>query len=279
MYSAPVIAFKYLRYFFQASNGRGHGIHSPFVYEFIREVLIDKKNYPAYNIAENYRQRLLNDQSLLKVVDLGAGSVMNKDAGSFPKKNKSSENDSRRKVSAIASTSVKPKRYSRLLYRIAEFYQYRNIIELGTSLGVTSTYLALVPTLDKLITMEGSEAIADYAETHFHEAGFEKVKLVRGNFDDTLGEVLKDMNMPDMIFIDGNHRRLPTLNYFNIIVTNIDEDACIIFDDIHWSEEMEAAWAVIKKDPRVKLSIDLFFVGIVFFRKSFHEKQDFTIRF
>jgi len=266
MYTAPAIAVKYLKYFLLASNGRGHGIHSPFVYDFTREVLIDKKYYPAYNIAEDYRQKLLNDDTTLDIVDLGAGS-----AGGDRMVN--------RRVSQIARISVKPKRYSRLLYRIAQHYRYRNIIELGTSLGVTSTYFGLVPGLEQFITMEGAESIAGYAEAHFRNAGLQKTKLVRGNFDDTLNLVLKSLDTVDMAFIDGNHRRVPTLAYFNKIMEKTNEGSCIVFDDIHWSREMEEAWTEIKKDPRVKLSIDLFFVGIVFFRPSFREKQDFKIRF
>jgi predicted O-methyltransferase YrrM len=266
MYTASQLAVKYLRYFFTASNGRGHGIHSPFVYEFIREVLMDRNIYPAYKKAELYRAIIAADNTMLDVVDLGAGSVLQ-------------QKEKKRKVSAIAGISVKPKRYSRLLYRIAEYYHYRNMIELGTSLGVTTTYLAETGNLENLVTMEGADAIADYAETWFRKAKLQKVKLVRGNFDDTLEVVLQGMDTVDLAFVDGNHRKEPTLRYFNSIKSKINENSCIIFDDIHWSAEMEEAWAEIKADPGVRLSIDLFFVGIVFFRQSFVEKQDFTIRF
>jgi predicted O-methyltransferase YrrM len=127
--------------------------------------------------------------------------------------------------------------------------------------------------------MEGSESIAEYAEKHFQKAGLQKTSLVRGNFDDKLDGVLEKLETIDMAFIDGNHRKAPTLDYFNKIMRKTNEYSCIIFDDIHWSPEMEEAWGEIKKDDRVKLSIDLFFVGLVFFRKSFLEKQDFMIRY
>jgi predicted O-methyltransferase YrrM len=166
-----------------------------------------------------------------------------------------------------------------LLFRIAQFYGYSHIIELGTSLGVTSTYLSLVPSAGHFITMEGSESIATYAEEHFKKAGLRNIALIRGNFDDQLDSALEKMETVDMAFIDGNHRMAPTLDYFHKIMHKSNEHSCIVFDDIHWSREMEEAWEEIKKDHRVKLSIDLFFVGIVFFRKSFLEKQDFMIRF
>jgi predicted O-methyltransferase YrrM len=310
MYSAPALAIKYLQYYLKASNGKGHGIHSPFVYEFVREVLIDKREYPAYQVAEDYWRKTLSDHTMLDVVDLGAGSVkMGKPGTRTDKKGKSETSQDKmgkpgpesaekgkhgtgsneefaqsavarkRKVSDIARTSVKPKRYSRLLFRIAQFYGYSHIIELGTSLGVTSTYLALVPSVGQFITMEGSESIAAYAGDHFQKAVLRNISLIRGNFDDQLNDALEKMETVDMAFIDGNHRKAPTLDYFNKIMRKTNEYSCIVFDDIHWSREMEEAWEEIKKDDRVKLSIDLFFVGVVFFRKSFLEKQDFIIRF
>jgi predicted O-methyltransferase YrrM len=265
MYNSLQLALKYGRYLLLASNGRGHGIHSPFVYDFIRKVLIDQGNYPAYKTAEDYRKKLLRDHSILDVEDFGAGSSV--------------RNTSRRTVSQITRVSVKPKRYSRLLYRLAAHYQYRNIIELGTSVGVTSTYLAKVPGLRKLVTIEGSPAIADYARTHFRSAELENTELVTGNFDEKLDGVLESMNVVELAFIDGNHRKEPTLDYFNKIYVRTNDLSCMVFDDIHWSREMEEAWDEIRNDQRVRVSIDLFFLGIVFFRDSFVEKQDFVIRF
>ena len=265
MYNAFQLALKYGRYYLTSANGKGHGIHSPFVYDFIREVLIDKKNYSAYSIAEEYRKKLLHDHQVIEVQDFGAGSASGKTTV--------------RSISQIARFSVKPKRYSRLLYRIAAYYQYQQIIELGTSLGVTTTYLGKVPELRQLLTLEGAPAIADHACKQFKDANLGQVMLITGNFDQTLDRALDAMQTVDLAFIDGNHRKKPTLEYFHKIKEKTNDLSCIIFDDIHWSREMEEAWEEIKKDPQVSVSIDLFFLGIVFFRRAFLEKQDFAIRF
>jgi predicted O-methyltransferase YrrM len=291
MYNTLQLGIKYINYLITANNGRGHGMHSPFVYDLIRNVLMDKKQYEAYEKPEAFRKRLLNNETIIEVEDLGAGSVSGK--------------TKQRKISEIVRTSVKHKRYSRLLYRIACYYKYGRILELGTSLGVTSSYLAQVPGLEELVTMEGADAVADMAEREVLNYG--KVRVVRGDFDGQVAEsgerdvergeargvrredigghrtnlekLVSDMPRIDMAFIDGNHRREPTLRYFETILPKTHEDSCIIFDDIHWSREMEEAWEKIMKDARVTLSIDLFFIGIVFFRKEFREKQHFSIRF
>jgi hypothetical protein len=63
------------------------------------------------------------------------------------------------------------------------------------------------------------------------------------------------------------------------LLPKTSQESILVFDDIHWSREMEEAWGIIKSHSSVKCAIDLFFIGIIFFREEFKEKQDFTIRF
>jgi len=265
MYSPLWLALKYTAYWLTARNGHGHGIHSPFVYDLIRNVLMDQSQYPAYREVEQYRKRLLNDHRTIAVHDLGAGSERH--ARHF------------RRISEIARSSAKSPRFGKLLYRLASYYGYTHILELGTSLGLTSSYLGRVPELKALVTIEGAPAVADIAREEFNRSGLSKVKLVTGDFDECLGDVLEEMQSTDMVFIDGNHRKEPTLRYFEQVIPHIHDRTLVIFDDVHWSREMEEAWAQICNDQRVKLSVDLFFIGLVFFAPDFREKQHFTIRF
>lgn len=264
-YAPFTMGRKYLQYLLTASNGSGHGVHSPFVYDLIRNVLMDTQIYPAYIPAEQYRRQLLSDDMVIEVKDLGAGSRIH--------------SSSYRKISSIARTSAKSPKFGTLLYRLGQYYQYTNILELGTSLGVTTTYLAGLGKEVRIITMEGAESVADYAEKHFKHSGLNHVKLLRGNFDFTLPAAIKAMPTIDLAFIDGNHRYEPTTTYVSQLLPHLHEYSCLILDDIHWSAEMEEAWEDVKKLPEVTLTIDLFFIGLVFFRNDFYHKQDFTIRF
>lgn len=265
MYSSFTMGRKYLHFLLTASNGKGHGVHSPFVYDMIRNVLMDQQHYPAYTIAEAYRKQLLGNDELLEIKDLGAGSR--------------TQDTKRRKIAEIARSSAKSAKFGQLLYRLAHYYQYKNIIELGTSLGVTTTYLAGVGKEVRVITMEGADAVADVAQAHFNRSGFDKIKLIRGNFDHTLSAALISMPSIDLAFIDGNHRYGPTIRYVSQLLPALSEYSCLILDDIHWSAEMEEAWRDIIKLPEVTLSIDLFFIGMVFFRTDFYQPQHFAIRF
>jgi len=265
MYSFPQIAIKYFKYWITASNGKGHGTHSPFVFEFIAKVMNDKTVYPEYAKVEELRKRLLNDNTVLNVEDFGAGSSISK--------------SNQRTVSSIAKNAAKSKKIGQLLFRMVKFYQPSTILELGTSLGITTSYLSLAKPDAKLLTMEGSKEITTVAENNFRNLEIRNTEIVEGNFDNTLSSIISQLSSVDFAFIDGNHRQEPTERYFHQLLTKMNNDTIIIFDDIHWSAEMEAAWEAIKKHEAVRCTIDLFFIGIVLFKKEFKEKQEFAIRF
>ncbi len=275
MYSRFQLAKKYCHYYLVASNGRGHGVHSPFVYDFIKAVLNDTRHYHEYDAIENLRRRLKQDIAVLEVEDMGAGSVW--DAGTGTR----SEATRQRRVADIAAQAAKPRKWGQLLFRIARYYQPHTILELGTSLGLSTAYLAKGAPVAEVWTIEGAGSVAAVAGKNFESLGLNHIHSLVGGFDELLtAPVLSGEIGPiDMAFIDGNHRYEPTLRYFDILASRVSGSSVLVFDDIHWSEEMEEAWVSIQRDERVLLTIDLFFVGLIFIREEFKVKQDFVVRF
>lgn len=265
MYSRFQLAKKYLQYYLTASNGKGHGIHSPFVFDLIKNVLRDKKIYDCYAVIETGRQKLLKQSAKIEVEDFGAGSATIK--------------TNKRVVADMAGSSLKSKKYAQLLYRIVKYYRPKTIVELGTSFGITTAYLAAGNPGGKVHTMEGSPAIAEIARKTFDRVGLKNIELLEGDFNNVLPALLAKLNTVDLAFIDGNHRKEPTLNYFKQLLGRSTASTILIFDDIHWSGDMEAAWAEIRQHPSVTLTIDLFFVGLVFINPDFKIPQHFSIRF
>ncbi len=265
MYNLFTLSSKYIYYLFTASNGKGHGIHSPFVFDFVINVLNARSHPEVFRKIEKLRASLLKNNETIPVTDFGAGSAL--------------DPHSERKISDIARHAAKPAKYGRLLYRLADHYQCREILELGTSLGLSTAYLASPPLVMKITTLEGAELIAARAKQNLESLSLPTVQIITGNFDNTLALSLEKNPKPDLVFFDGNHRKEPTLRYFRQCLSTADENSIFVFDDIHWSAEMEEAWQEICKTEAVTCSIDLFFVGIVFFRKDFREKQAFTIRY
>jgi len=309
MYSRLRIAQKYLSYYLRAANGKGHGIHSPFVFDFVLNVLNDRFVYPDYAAIEELRRRTSGDDTLLEIADMGAGSAW--------------KASSQRSIGDITRRAAKSPRLGQLLYRVARYYRPDTVLELGTSLGFSTAYLAagaggargvreagdagaaglsagrpegrgvvgrgIVGVAGdgwgaggartaRVWSIEGAVQVAAAAERNLRSLGL-PVQQVVGNFDMVLPAVLREMGTVGLAFVDGNHRREPTLAYFELLMLHAARPAVLIFDDIHWSREMEEAWGAIKNDPRVYLTIDLFFIGLVFLREEFKVKQDFVIRY
>jgi predicted O-methyltransferase YrrM len=280
-YTALQLAPKYLRYLMTASNGRGHGIHSPFVFDFVTQVLCDRERYPEYQPIEALRSALLADKdTIIPTVDFGAGTAGSGTAGAGTAGvGTAGAPHDRRTLSSIARTALKPPRFGQLFFRIARHYMPSTVLELGTSLGITTAYLACGSPESSVTTLEGAPAIAASARKHFEHLGLHRIRLLEGNFDDTLERALWQYAAIDLAYIDGNHRRDPTLRYFMQMQPKLHDGSILIFDDIHWSPGMEEAWETLKQDPLVTCSVDLFYIGVLFFRKEFHIKQHFTVRF
>jgi predicted O-methyltransferase YrrM len=265
MYSPLQLAFKYLNYWLSASNGKGHGIHSPFVFEFVTKVLNTKGDEQVYTEIESIRKQLLQNTTALTVEDFGAGSRVT--------------STKQREVKQIAKTSLKPKKYSQLLNRMVEFYQPKTILEIGTSLGITTSYLAKANSNASVTTMEGAKEIAAIAQQNFQSLNISNIQAVIGNFDAVLPSTLSQTPTLDFAFIDGNHRFDPTISYFQQIIEKANNNTIIILDDIYWSKEMEQAWNWVKNHAKVHLTIDLFAIGIVILRPEILHKQHFRIRY
>ena len=265
MYSTFELALKYVSYYLKASNGRGHGMHSPFVFDFILHVLNNKKAYHPPAVIEQLRNTYRTDNSYIDMVEMGAGSRTG--------------NAGKKKVSAVAASALKNKKYAQMLFRLVKHYQPATILELGTSLGITTAYMASAHPSARLITVEGNPYIREKALNGFRNLSLDNIESVEGNFDEVLPGILASTSCIDLAYVDGNHKKKPTIDYFAQILKRTGDHSIMVFDDIHWSSEMEEAWNEIKEHPSVMYTIDIFYLGFVFFRKDFKTKQNFCIRF
>lgn len=262
MLISPQFLFSYLQHRLTAKTR--HGLHSPFVYNLADKVIYDSRSYAIYKNIEQVRHKLLRDNRLVNITDLGAGSH----AG----------NRSRKRVKQIARHVLKSAALSQLIYRLAHEYQPRSIVELGTSLGLTTAYLAGAVPPGRITSIEGSPEIAHIARETLDKLHVHNVNVITGSFDDILPEIIAKEKTIDLVFIDGNHRKESTLHYFDLCLPAADEHSLMIFDDIYWSAGMKEAWQQIKDHPRVTVTVDLFWMGLVFFRKG-QAKEHFKIKF
>jgi predicted O-methyltransferase YrrM len=263
-FAAMIFTFvlDYLKH--RISSKSRHGTHSPFVYKLVDDVIYDFKIKVDYEPVEQQRKKLLNDAHLLTITDLGAGSHLNKNR--------------KKAVKVIAKNALKTPRLAQLIYRLAQDNKPESLIELGTCLGITTAYLAKAVPAAEVITIEGCPETAKVAHQNFIDLELENVELRVGNFDVLLPELIAEQEKLDFVYVDGNHRKDATLNYFKWCLPKVHEGSLLIFDDIYWSKGMKEAWEEIKQHPQVTVTIDLFWIGLVYFKKG-QAKEHFKIKF
>ncbi len=243
-------------------------LHSPFVFDLYQQCIRRQKNKPqVFNEIEKIRKGLKNNHQTLSYTDFGASA-------------KTLDSVEKVEIAALAKRHLKPARIAQILYYIIHKYHYQNLLELGTSLGITTSYLAsgASPTDATIHTIEGCQDVREVALSTFSKLSLNsKIMSHEGKFDEVLPDILAQISVLDFLFVDGNHSYEATLHYFQQCLPKANNNSVFIFDDIYWSKGMTRAWEEIKNHPQVTVSVDLFFIGLIFFRKE-QEKQQFKLR-
>lgn len=255
------IIIRYLKYLIQAKGK--YNLHSPFLYKIVSQVILANNTKDEREISR-LRAQLNKNNNAITINDFGAGSVINE--------------SKQRKIKDIAKNSAKNSKFGMLLYRIVSYFKPKTIIEIGTSLGISTSYIAKANSNSQIYTLEGCGETVKIAEQNFAHLDLRNIKVIEGDFKNTLETTISKIPRIDLAFIDGNHNKDATIKYFNLLIENMNENAILIFDDIHWSNDMEKAWEEIKESTKVTLTIDLFFVGLVFIDKKL-SKENYIIRF
>jgi predicted O-methyltransferase YrrM len=251
----------YLNFLWNSKNE--HGVHSPFVFDLVTKCFYNKKNYPEYSILKDYRNSLLENKNTIEVTDFGAGSRVFK--------------SNTRAINQIAKNAGISPKSAELLFRITRYFQPETILEIGTSLGLATSALSLGNSNAKIITLEGCPNTINQCQLQLQKFNINNVECINTKFEDYLKTYNLQPTTHNLIYFDGNHSKKATLDYFELLLPSITNDSVWIFDDIHWSKDMEEAWEIIKNHPKVKVTIDTFQWGIVFFRTE-QEKEHFVIR-
>ena len=252
----------YLKFLFHSKNE--HGIHSPFVFDLVTKCFYDNTKYSEYEVLISYRKSLLENKNTIEVTDFGTGSRVFK--------------SNVRAISKIAQTAGITPKNAELLFRIVRYFQPKSILEIGTSLGLATSALSLANENTKIITLEGCPNTQKQAQVQLQKqnSNFQNIEFVTTEFSNYFKNCPLNTEHCQLIYFDGNHSKKATLEYFEALLPTVSNDSVWIFDDIHWSTDMEEAWEIIKKHSKVSVTIDTFQWGIVFFRTE-QEKEHFII--
>jgi len=256
------IVMKKLRFFFDlivfvltARNTSGFGIHSPSLFHLVKFVFVDKNPFYVFAEIEKLRYELLQNKNTISLKDFGTGI------------------EKVRKIAQIAQKSLKSKKQAQLLFRLVNQFKPLNILELGTSFGITSLYLATPNQNAKCITIEGCPETAQVAQNNIDKLKLNNIEVKVGEIGELLPKVLAEFSELDFVFIDANHKMQPVISYFEQCLARTNSNSIIVIDDIYWSIDMKKAWKVIKENKKVTSTIDLFQMGIVFFNPHLQKKH------
>ena len=262
-------AKSWLKFRLTAWNTGGEGVHSPYLFEWVRMVMMDKNSFYIWGDIERCREKMLQDGRVLRFEDFGSGA---KEKGEVTE----------RRVSDLAKNSLTGKRYAQMLSRLVNWLGQKQerkdglvIVELGTSLGITTAYLAAMDSKNKVVSYEGCEAVAAVAKENWKRLNISNIECVVGGITaDSLQMAVDRMSeQVDVAFIDANHTYASTCKYFDVLAGKVHEKSVIVVDDIHHSKEMEQAWKAICADARVTSTIDLYQMGLVFFDKHYWRRN------
>lgn len=173
----------------------------------------------------------------------------------------SSPVNGKRKIRDIALRSLTPAQWCRLLYRLANYLNAKHTLELGTCLGISALYLS--EKSDSLVTtLEGNSALIPVAEAAIQKMDRSNIRIIPGNIDENLDEILQSLPAIDLVFMDANHQYIPTVSYAKKIWSQLRPGSILIADDIYRSEAMTRAWKTIQNFESCACTIDLFRWGL-----------------
>ncbi|GGF16538.1 O-methyltransferase [Echinicola rosea] len=250
--------FAYIRYFL--SKVDRHSLQAPYAYkayEGLKEFSKNKRS-PAL---EYKRRKLLSNPTEITIQDHGTGSLHLKTP--------------LRKISAITRHSSSKPKFSLLYQYFCSLTPAQVVVELGTCVGVTTSYLAQ-SAKGEVYTFEGAVELADVAKTTFSE--FTNIHLVLGRIQETLPGVLREISTVDFALIDAHHDYQATIQFWETLLPSLKKSSIVAIGDIHRSRDMENAWKELKAHDAVSMSMDFYECGILFFTAGI-KKQHYTLHY
>ncbi len=232
--------YNYLIYKLKSTNE--HGVHSPFVFDLVTNVIYNNTAYYSYKKVENFREHLLSSEKAAELIHR--------------------QNEAK---------------YSQLLFRLVNCFQPKMVLEIGASLGIDTAYLASANSKTKVISIDEHGVVNHPPKDYFKELKLKNVERVVGNIHETLPQLLRQQGQLDFVYLNTSGKE-NVLNWFYQCLAKANESSLFVLSNMYDTDDMKDAWTEIKNNEQVQVTVDLFYLGLVFFRKE-QVKQHFLIRF
>jgi predicted O-methyltransferase YrrM len=247
----------FVRYFFNVVDR--HSIQAPFAYQFLEKLKQAIRSSKPFADVEHERESLASELSLVKGDDFGAGSKLKEST-----------------ISNIVRFGISSTRTCIFLHQLANVSNAGICIELGTSLGIATAYLARSSSMKKVYSLEGNKVLAGEAQDLLHRLDIKNVEIIEGNIDSELPILIGNVDAIDLAIIDANHTREALIRYYQLLESKMHDHSILFVDDIRWSRDMYAGWLDLSQRVEVSLSMEFLDFGLLFFEKGI-QKQHYIL--
>lgn len=235
-------------------SSKGYGIHSPFAFYLVTEIINDNSSaYYCYETIEKQRYKCRYNHHKITL----------KNGKTYP-------------ISYLCKRSSTPANDAQLLFKLGLLNRSKNILELGTFMGLGTAYLASISKQSQVISIDHDSSCSALARKNLASLKLLNVQLINDTIDNAINDALVNLKTVDLIFFDGNHQNEATLRYFKKALQFANDKSIFVFHDIHWSKGMNQAWHHIIKHPSISISIERYNMGIVFFDPQYQKQHFFA---
>ena len=234
-FASQIKLYRKLRY------RKGFGVHSPFTYNLITKVIEEKTPYYVFEDIENFRKNLLYKENPPEVP---------------------------------TAQETQTKNYGALLFRLINFFKCSTVLQIGSSTGVMSLYLALpLRNSCDCYALEKRTGLLDSARMFAENHSLKNLHWLEGDYEENLFRLKREVTFFDFIFINTTGDSERTREALRLAGTFVCPDTVMVIDNIQRDKSMKKLWQELKNRGDVGLTIDLLSLGLVFFNTRLHKQH------
>ncbi|MDD2435944.1 MAG: SAM-dependent methyltransferase [Massilibacteroides sp.] len=225
-----VLLYRKIRY------RKGHGVHSPFVFNFITKVIDERAAYYCLKDIELTRKKFFYENE------------------------------------PFHKWEIRPK-YGALLMRISNYLKPQNLLLIGSDLSFSALYSSSYASTTRCVVLEEKTEIAAFSRSVIEKHRAKNILLKEGVYQKTVSEVLEHTDKLDFVYFGYPNDSALDIPVFECILPHLHEHSVLILRGIRKTKDRKEFWNRLCARPEVSVTIDVYELGIAFFNHKIHKKN------
>jgi len=232
---------------------KGFGVHSPFVYDLITNVIEEKSDFYAFSDISIAQLQLLQNEH---VIQYGRKRIAVKEA-----------------LKRFGITTKEGK----FLFRLTNHYKPHTILSIGSSMGLAPLCLTRYNATVQCIILEYEQDIAEIAKQILNKEKNTALNIKIGAYHELLPESIVQLQRIDCVFIGKDVGVNDWDTVFEQCEPFIHDSTFFVLAGIRSSTDKQNYWMQYRQHPSVTIAVDLFDMGLLFFQPKLHKQVYKTI--